>query len=117
MKISKCSSNIITFLFSSRRRLTRSELETGVQTVALPICGAALGAAAVRPPDVRAGRSDDHRDRQHPRPADAAEEIGFVFGHGGALWPWRRVCNKGGKPGRVKRRFSHIVTPDLIRGP
>src|SRR3546814_6342250 len=35
---------------------------------------AALVAAAVRTRDVRAARCDDHRERQHPRPADAAEE-------------------------------------------
>src|SRR3546814_9326422 len=38
-------------------------------------------------------RRDDHRERQHARPADAAEEIGFVFRYGGAIWAWRRVCN------------------------
>src|SRR3546814_2425828 len=35
------------FFFSSRRRHTRCALVTGVQTCALPICGAVLGALAL----------------------------------------------------------------------
>src|SRR3546814_8941968 len=49
---------------------------------------APLVATAVRARDPRPARRDDHCQRQHARAADAAEEIGFVFGHGGALWPW-----------------------------
>src|SRR3546814_19592265 len=53
----------------------------------------ALVTAAIRPRNLGTARRDDHRERQHARPADAAEEIGFVFRHGGAIWAWRRVCN------------------------
>src|SRR3546814_4218775 len=58
----------------------------------------ALVAAAVRSRNRAPARRDDHRERQHARPADAAEEIGFVFRHGGAIWPWRRVCNRSDIP-------------------
>src|SRR3546814_7547676 len=39
---------VLFFFFSSRRRHTRCALVTGVQTCALPICGAARGGAVSR---------------------------------------------------------------------
>src|SRR3546814_1748203 len=75
-RISVCSSFLVSFFFSSRRRHTRCALVTGVQTCALPIS---------------AVRRQEQPFRRLDRAGEAAllvtEEHGFHhgFGQGGAV--------------------------------
>src|SRR3546814_4406943 len=72
-----CSSFLLRFFFSSRRRHTRCALVTGVQTCALPICSYCLvgGAAGILGHLEICARMDQHAFAQaHPAHQGRSEE-------------------------------------------
>src|SRR3546814_5478258 len=87
------------FFFSSRRRHTRCALVTGVQTCALPICGA----ASRRVEHSGAEDQQRHRERQHEQPADRAS-ASQIRGQRCAQDRKRRKRGNGEREARGERR-------------